>query len=272
MRRRKRILLDAIGVLIRQIARVMFRSGMSYREFSEYSKRAFVDVALGEYGVGGRRTNDARTAAITGLSRRSVKAIRESIETGEKPPLIREAPTSKVLSEWRTNDRYVDGNGSPADLEYESDGPCFSELVRIAGASTTPGAIRAELERAGCVIRTSAGKLRLAKSFYLAADLDERLSRAISGALTAHAKTIYHNTDPANQRKLRADRIVFCSGVGQGDMTGFERVITEKIEKCVLEVSAFVDEYQVLRKDSEAGADELRTAGVGIYFFQDSGK
>lgn len=244
---------------------------MGYREFSEYSKRAFVDLALTEYGVDGRRTNDARIAAITGLSRRSVKSIRESIETGEKLPFVREAPTSRVLTEWRTNSRYVDRNGLPIDLEYESDGPCFRELVRAAGASTTPGAIRAELERVGCVQRASGGKLRLVKSFYLAADLDERLSRAISGALAAHTETIYHNTDPANQQELRADRIVFCNTVDPDDMASFERVITDKIEKCVLEVSTSIDEYQALRKGLKSNRDLFRTAGVGVYFFKDRG-
>jgi hypothetical protein len=74
----KNIVLSALLKALRPLARILMQSGIGYREFSEISKSAFVDVATTDYGLRGRPTNISRVAVMTGLtSKRSEKAARQ---------------------------------------------------------------------------------------------------------------------------------------------------------------------------------------------------
>ena len=75
-------ILTALLYALRPIARILLRAGVSYREFSEISKQAFVDVATSDFGIRGRPTNISRVAVMTGLTRKEVKRVRESISKG----------------------------------------------------------------------------------------------------------------------------------------------------------------------------------------------
>jgi hypothetical protein len=52
----------ALHEAIKPIARALLRSGISFREFSDVAKAAFVQVATEDYGIRGRPTNISRVA------------------------------------------------------------------------------------------------------------------------------------------------------------------------------------------------------------------
>ena len=66
--------------LMRPIARMMLRAGITWKEFSELAKQSYIEVAGNDYGIAGRQTNASRVALMTGLSRREVKRVRELLE------------------------------------------------------------------------------------------------------------------------------------------------------------------------------------------------
>ena len=68
---------SVILLVLRPIARLLLRGGIGYREFSEISKTAFVQVATKDYGLRGRPTNISRVAVMTGLTRKEVRRIRD---------------------------------------------------------------------------------------------------------------------------------------------------------------------------------------------------
>jgi hypothetical protein len=68
----------ACGALLRPIASVVLKCGMTWREFSELSKSVFVSVATDEFGIRGRPTNISRVSILTGISRKEVKRQSET--------------------------------------------------------------------------------------------------------------------------------------------------------------------------------------------------
>src|SRR6056297_2543267 len=133
------------------IAKFLLRNGISYREFSEISKLAFVQVASHEYGIRGRRTNMSRVAVMTGLNRKEVRKVRDRLDNEDwtlDPTLSK--PVS-VLSEWFTSPDYLTPTGRPKWLPFEGQGnrTSFSSLVRSVGGDVPPGAMLKELIRAG---------------------------------------------------------------------------------------------------------------------------
>ncbi len=133
--------------LLRPLARLFLHFGVSYREFCELSKTAFVAVASEDFGVHGRPTNASRIAAMTGLTRKDIGQIRRKIESGDSAQTDRQSPINEVLSAWCSADEFVDGRGQPRRLPLKGESASFESLVRQFAGDIPEGALRKELQR-----------------------------------------------------------------------------------------------------------------------------
>src|SRR5690348_13028076 len=61
---------------LKPLVHVLIRCGITWREFADVAKIAYVEVATRQFGKRGRPTNVSRTAVLTGLARRDVRAHR----------------------------------------------------------------------------------------------------------------------------------------------------------------------------------------------------
>ena len=52
---------------------VLLRCGVTWKEFAELARSAYVEVATQRFGKRGRPTNVSRTAVLTGLAPREVR-------------------------------------------------------------------------------------------------------------------------------------------------------------------------------------------------------
>lgn len=133
--------------LLRPLARLFLRYGVSYREFCELSKAAFVAVASEDYGVHGRPTNASRIAAMTGLTRKEISRIRGKIESGESAQTDRQSPVNEVLSAWCSADEFLDARGRPRPLPLKGERASFESLIGQYAGDIPEGAMRKELQR-----------------------------------------------------------------------------------------------------------------------------
>ena len=69
-------LVAAVLRLLRPLARILLRNGVSFSTFSDLAKWTYVDVAAREFGIEGRKQSTSRVSVITGLSRREVMRVR----------------------------------------------------------------------------------------------------------------------------------------------------------------------------------------------------
>jgi hypothetical protein len=155
----KNVVLSALLKALRPIARFLMQSGIGYREFSEISKSAFVDVATSDYGLRGRPTNISRVAVMTGLTRKEVKRLREKIAAGNQVDMARVIPPAEILSRWHSDRDYLDSTGRPLTLEFDGATPSFAGLVKKYGGDIPAGAMRTELKRVGAVSEDEHGRL-----------------------------------------------------------------------------------------------------------------
>jgi len=133
--------------LLQPLARLFLHFGVSYREFCELSKVAFVVVASDDFGVHGRPTNASRIAAMTGLTRKDVGQIRLKIESGDASQTNRQSPINEVLSAWFSTDEFLDARGQPRRLPLKGESASFESLVRQFAGDIPEGALRKELLR-----------------------------------------------------------------------------------------------------------------------------
>jgi hypothetical protein len=72
-------IIESCRYLLLPLVRFLLKQGVTFAEFAELAKEAFVLVAREDYGVQGRPTNNSRVAMLTGISRREVSHIRDRL-------------------------------------------------------------------------------------------------------------------------------------------------------------------------------------------------
>jgi hypothetical protein len=203
-------LLRSVYACIRPLARLLLRSGVTYKTFGEVAKAAFVHEAMLESDSKGRLTNTSRVAVRTGLSRKEVRRI---CETGiaQKVRVDHFGPPARVLDVWHSDVRFVDKTGSPRDMPFEGETPSFSDVVRAAGGDVPPGAVRAELIRASAVMELDNGYLRPTKRYFVPGDFDEKAITILSGILFPMIAGVDHNANPARTAPGFIQRFAFIN-------------------------------------------------------------
>lgn len=251
------------------IAKFLLRNGIGYREFSEISKLAFVQVASEEYGIRGRRTNMSRVAVMTGLNRKEVRKVRDRLDNEDwdlDPSLSKPV---NVLSEWFTSPAYLTPKGSPRWLPFEAHGNnlSFTSLVRSVGGDVPPGAMLKELKRAACVKEMRPGVWKALKRQYSPTGIDLFQVQRFGECLHDLAETIASNM----QQPREAERLFeFRSWANQIDpraVPNLKKLVRTQGEEYLESVDDWLGDH-VLPRGSAGDGDGIR-CGVGIYYFEE---
>lgn len=142
---------DAFLAILKPLARLFLRCGRGFREFTELSKTAFVNVASDDYGIGGRPTNGSRIAAMTGISRKEICRVRQKISAGHAASVERRSPVQEALHVWRSDPEFLAPGGVPASLPLGGARGSFQALVKRSAGDIPPGAMRKELRRIAAI-------------------------------------------------------------------------------------------------------------------------
>jgi len=161
--------LRAVYSTLRPITRLLIRFGITYSQFSEISKIAFVVEANREKDTNGRPLNASRIAVKTGISRKEVRRIRELKLSSSRSSVWVDgsAVPAQLLHLWYTDARYLDSAGMPLQLQMMGPCPSFADLVRRVSGDVPLGAVRAELKQAGAIEEKSAGPKAVLRTWQL---------------------------------------------------------------------------------------------------------
>lgn len=177
--------------LMLSIVRLLVALGVSHREFSEISKRAYVQVVAFEGQARGRRKgrplNTSRVAVVTGLTRKDVRRIKDILGSGDPLGNLRLGAADTILHGWSQDAEFRDSDGLPRVLSIDNGEISFHGLVRRFGGDLPPGAILKEMLRVGAVERVDDNRLRLVRdSFSPLRPPGERVEQ-MAAALSAEA-------------------------------------------------------------------------------------
>lgn len=164
---KKPVLHKALVILVvrilRPIARVALRHGMSSIEFEEIARWVFVDTALRDpaFSLSGRNKQfKSRAAILTGLSRKEVMRLSRQPPPGEQGEVLCRNRAARVLAGWMSPP-YADGRGRPRVLSLKDGNDSFMHLVKSCGGDVPYRAILDELLESGVVERVNGKGLRV---------------------------------------------------------------------------------------------------------------
>src|SRR5678810_287784 len=124
----KKPLLAACRHLLHPLVRILLRHGVSFGEFSDAVRGAYIDIAQNELVPPNRPQTEARLAILTGLTKREVARIRAADEGDEDAVSVNQI--ARVLQGWCQDPQYLGPYGLPLEVPFVGETMSFEELVR----------------------------------------------------------------------------------------------------------------------------------------------
>ena len=257
----------AVARLLKPLVRMMLRYGVPFGAFMDVARRVFVEVAMEEFTIPGRKPTISRASVITGLSRKEILRLRRL------PPLSDEGVNTsynratRVISGWVRDEAFAQKPGVPAALPMEGRGRSFARLVKKYSGDVPPRAILDELLRVGAVEREAQGKIRLLARGYVPRSGEEEKLGILGTDVADLIDTIDHNLRAPGgasrlQMKVAYDNL-------PGEPLGRFRARSSKQSLKLLE--KYDKELAAMDRDvtpAAGGTGRLR-AGVAIYYFEE---
>jgi len=264
----KQALLAAFRVLMGPLVRILLRQGISYAEFSEVAKAVYVEVALKDFKVSGRKATRTRIAVMTGLTRKEVKrvideAVKERFEL--KTSFNR---LGRVLVGWHTDADFTGPYGMPLELQYETGNPnepTFSVLVKRHSGDMSPRSILDELVRVGAIRETDVGWFRVMRREYIPEAQGAHTFERTGVVVRNFVNTVEFNMTKLAPGKGRFERHVTADdGIRREDLPKFDHYLRERCQVLLEEIDNWL--AGLPKPDPKKGDDVIHT-GIGIYHY-----
>lgn len=264
----KQTLLAAFRVLMSPLVRILLRQGISFAEFAEVAKAVYVEVALKDFKVTGRKATRTRIAVMTGLTRKEVKRVIDEATKERYELKTSYNRLGRVLVGWHTDPDFTGPYGMPLELQYESSNPeelTFSNLVRRHSGDMSPRSILDELIRVGAVKETEGGWFRVLRRDYIPEAQGVHNFERAGGVIRNFINTIDFNMTKSAPGKGRFERqVVADDGIRLQDIPKFDAYIRDRCQALLEEVDNWLTNLP--KPDPEKGDEAIRT-GIGIYHY-----
>jgi hypothetical protein len=266
----QKALRTAVRYLLKPIARILIRGGISWKEFADLGKDAFVEAASEDYGIAGRQTNASRVALLTGLSRREVARIRESHGSGHDhdESEVRETQIPRLLAGWHQDPTFLDDGGKPRELSKSDQPGEFGDLLKRYAGDIPPVAFTKELLRLK-LIKEQDGKYVVLNRIFTPDLSDPSLLRQAGLALHDHAATVAHNLNNQREGGPRFERLVSNLNVSEETAEKFHELLKKEGQQFLEKLDAWLSQHDQPRHSGRKNRPVR--VGAGIYFIKDSG-
>lgn len=264
----------AIRLLLKPLARLLIDQGISFNEFAETAKQAFVEMAIREHTNSDGYVNRSRVAVVTGLTRKEVTAVINRAVREEGHPKAVSRP-ARVLHGWFNDPRYQAPYGMALDIPYdlqegEPDQPSFVELVRSYSGDQSASQMLEELTRVGAVVETDAGLLRPLKRYFA--------PESISPAMISRFGEVGYNllnTLTMNVQKERGTKGIFDHRVfsevrlSESERRDFGEFLNTQGEEFIMSVDTQMNRITNQSIKKREGPDFRETGLIAIQYIND---
>jgi uncharacterized protein DUF6502 len=262
-----RFFVDACLRLLRPLARIMLRHGLSTYDFSRIANIAFVRAAGDILLEQGKPVSFSRVSAITGLHRHVVSDIVNSPSAGGLDSTVdkdyRRNRLARVLTGWFESPRYTDSDGRPLHLAVDGPEPSFATLVRAFSGDIYPRIILDELLEVGAVRVLKDGSVKALSRRYSSGGAEPAAIQHLGIVARDVFSTLEHNlANPSDQRYY--DDTVVSLKLDRAALPLFRRLLRQRGAAFLEDVEGWVAEHE------KPDASDTVRAGVTVQMFVDA--
>ena len=217
--------------------------------------------------IHGKKQTLSRIAIITGLTRKEVARVAESLRRGDHETRTHADRVSSVLNGWYQDPDFNGPYGIPRELTFDKEHTNITELVRRYSGDMPARAMLEEILRVGAVEEIPGGYFRVLSRSYIPLKIDPSIMEFMGQALRDLAETLDFNVNPETKNPLFERRVWTLTGIRQEQGPEFDDVVRRFGLQFIDRLENWFDIHQV----DEPTKDTIKV-GVGIYMFADEHK
>lgn len=259
----------ALSHLLRPLARIMLRHGMTAHEFTSVADAAFVAAARDVLTEQGKEPNFSRISSLTGLHRHAVSAIAGTDHPEHCTSLAtkhyQRNRLARVLSGWFENPDYTNADGRPRLLPFDGPAPSFTSLVRQYSGDIYPRIILDDLSRVKAVRMTRDGMVRAVSRRFSSGGADPEALQHLGEATRDLISTLENNLTAGPDDRLFEDVVVTLNL--PPDLVPLLRQLVARRGASFLEdIEGWLAQHERSPRDLAKGLETVR-AGVALHMF-----
>lgn len=257
----------ALAHLLRPLFRVLLRHQMSFQAFEALAKRIYVDVAISDFGIPGKKPSISRASILSGLTRKEVQRLVSEPVAPEAGATERYNRAARVLTAWTRDPDFLDARGEPHALKTNEGEMSFAMLVKRHSGDAPVRAVLDELLRVGAVRRRDDGLLELVARAYvpLRSPIDKI---AILGADVADLiDTIDHNIEHGD-RNPRFQRKLMYHSIPVDVLPEFRKLSSAQAQALLEKLDKWLAAHDTPKPSKAPDASRARV-GLGIFYFEE---
>jgi hypothetical protein len=266
----KENLVAAFRYLLKPLVRLAVKNGVSFLDFSEALKKAYVDVAARQMVASKMDVTEEGVSLIANIE---VQEVRGILRAGDDARYGRAAhevsPLAIILSAWHSDPKYTGPYGVLRDLEFSPSATSgdhsdtFTDLAHTYCPGITPQVILDELMRIGAAQDVGNGFFRAIKRSYVPDPLSVPSILNLARVVHNLCETLEVNLRPASVGgKGLIERSIYTAyGIPKQDHPAFDKFIRARGQ-------AFADDVDnwITDRDAEGIKDGMHI-GVGFYHY-----
>jgi len=268
----KEAVLNVFAALVRPLMRVAFEYGISAGEIAGVVRRVYIQALESRLQDQSRPATDARLAAVAGLPRSDVSALRDALRAGAPHSLrahVSLDQISALLTVWHTHSNFSGAYGLALDLDLHtvetSPRRSFDELVTLACPSVDAETMLEQLIASGSVEVVDGSTVRCLSRAYVPKGADVTRIERMGRWLGVAAGNFVHNLLRNEEEPVYFERIVVADEVlADAERDSFLAIAGEKGQELLAELDTFLTHLT----PSSANAVGKKY-GVGVYFFEE---
>jgi len=264
-------IISAIRTMLRPLVRLLLRNGVPVQSFFELAKDVYVDVAMTEFDLPGKKQTNSRVSILTGLSRKEVQRIVQQTAEDDSKTQHTHNRAASVVSGWIRDPEFTKESDHseqmPVVLNIEGDGATFSLLVKRYSGDMPVRAVLDELVRVGVVERVGKEQVKLIARAYVPSHSSPDKLRMLGTDVSDLIATIDHNitdgqTDPMFQRKVMYDNVPVAAA------QEFRTLSAARSQALIEAFDQWLAQHDRDSNPEVTGEGRMRT-GIGIYYFEE---
>lgn len=260
----------ALAKLLRPLVRLLLKHSFPYSAFESIAKRVYVETAMADFALPGKKPSISRAAILTGLTRKDVNHLLAEPSSRADLSGASYNRAARVLTAWVREPRFAGRADAPRPLPL--DGPDgFGELVRLHGGDVPARAVLDELQRVGAVQVLADGRVALRQRAFVPRESMVQKLGILGTDVGELIETITHNiehgaTDARYQRK------VMHVGIPIDALPAFREMSARQSQALLEGLDAWLTEHDIEHlPDSGLPPGDTARVGVGIHYFEQLG-
>jgi len=258
----------AVARLLRPLVRLLLRHGMAWHAFEAVAKKTFVEVAMADFALPGRKPTISRASILTGLTRKDVQRLVAEPAAGDDLSTLQYNRAARVLTAWNREPAFHGPGDTPQPLPIEGDAG-FAALVKGHSGDMPVRAVLDELLRVGAVQLLEDGRVALLQHGFVPQQSVLQKIGILGTDVAQLVETVDHNIEHGASEP-RFQRKVMHRGIPHDVLPAFRDLSAREGQALLERLDAWLAVRDLAHRPDLQARPGVRTArvGVGIFHFE----